>query len=298
MTFACPPIPAQNEPAKCSITHGRVIQKGFTLIELLVVIAIIAILAAMLLPALSRAKTKGQGISCMSNGKQLTLAWQLYAGDNNELLLGNLSEDPTRPDAIIDQPPAVCWLDFSSKPGNWDINVTITPAPIYPYSGKSPAIWKCPADSSSVLVGTQMRPRVRTYSMSQVFSKTGPWLDKTFNTGQTVWRTYAKSTAIVAPAKTWVFVDEHPDSNNGLGFANACTGAEAQATAQIIDFPASFHNGACGFSFADGHSDIHKWIGSKIKARVTNTGTMPLNVPAEDSWKDVRWMAENTTVKR
>jgi prepilin-type processing-associated H-X9-DG protein len=140
---------------------------------------------------------------------------------------------------------------------------------------------------------------VRSISMSQVFSKGGEWLDKTYNATQTAWRTYDRFTAIVLPVKTWVFVDEHPDSINGLGFANACTGADSPATAQIIDFPANFHCGGGGFAFADGHAEIHKWKGSKINnAPVTYTGTLALNVPAGDSWVDVRWMAENTTVRR
>jgi prepilin-type N-terminal cleavage/methylation domain-containing protein len=273
--------------------------RGFTLIELLVVIAIIAILAAMLLPALSRAKLKAHAAHCMNNGKQLILAWRMYSDDNRDRLLGCNSNDPNRPDCIVDAPSDVCWLDFSSKAGNWDPRVTITPGLMFPYTGKNAAIFKCPGDRSAVRVGTELRPRVRSMSMSQVFSKGGEWLDRTYNPSQTVWRTYDKLSAVVNPAKTWVFVDEHPDSMNGLGFANACTGADNASTAQIIDFPANFHCGACGFAFSDGHSEIHTWRGSKIRnAPVTYTGTLPLNVPAGDSWVDVRWMAENTTARR
>jgi prepilin-type N-terminal cleavage/methylation domain-containing protein len=272
---------------------------GFTLIELLVVIAIIAILAAMLLPALSGARCKAQSVHCMNNSKQLMLAWRMYTDDNNDILLGCNGADPRRPDCIVDRPSDVCWLDFSSKAGNWDPSVTITSGPMWPYTGKNAAIFKCPGDRSVVRVGTQNLPRVRSMSMSQVFSKGGEWLDKTYNPNQTVWRIYEKLSSIVIPPKTWVFVDEHPDSINGLGFANACTGADNPITAQIIDFPANFHCGGGGLAFADGHAEIHKWLGSKIRnAPVNYTGTMPLNVPAGDSWVDVRWLAENTTVRR
>jgi len=272
---------------------------GFTLIELLVVIAIIAILAAMLLPALSKAKCKAQAVHCMNNGKQLMVAWRMYTDDNADVLLGCNNNDPKRPDCIVDSPAGVCWLDFTSKQANWDPYVTIGAGPMWPYTGKNAAIFKCPADRSSVQVAGKTLPRVRSMSMSQVFSKTGEWLDKTYNPNQTIWRTYDKLSAVVNPSKTWVFVDEHPDSNNGFGFANACTGADSQATAQIIDFPANFHCGGGGLAFADGHSIIRKWQGSKInRAPITYTGTIPLNVPAGDSWVDVRWMAENTTVRR
>src|SRR5207249_6757613 len=134
------------------ITHSG----GFTLIELLVVIAIIAILAAMLLPALSRAKCKAHAVHCMNNGKQLMVAWRLYTDDHNDILLGCNGADPNRPDCIVDRPSAVCWLDFTSKAGNWDPGVTITAGPMWPYTGKNAAIFKCPSDRSAVQVGAKI----------------------------------------------------------------------------------------------------------------------------------------------
>jgi prepilin-type processing-associated H-X9-DG protein len=171
------------------------------------------------------------------------------------------------------------------------------------YTGKSASIFKCPADQSGVLVNGVKRPRVRSNSMSQVFGS-GEWLDGGPNQGQTAYRVYSKGGHISRPAQTFVFVDEHPDSINDAAFANQCRGTgvfppDAAGSEQIIDFPASFHNGACGFSFADGHSEIHKWRGGRIRAPVLYTGTMALNVSAApDSRPDVRWMAENSTVRR
>jgi prepilin-type N-terminal cleavage/methylation domain-containing protein/prepilin-type processing-associated H-X9-DG protein len=263
--------------------------RGFTLIELLVVIAIIAILAAMLLPSLSRAKIKAQGISCMNNLRQMMVGWRMYADESNDLLLASLNVGGKR----------TIWcagnLDYSGARANWDPQVDVAKSPLMPFIGKNNyAVWRCPADPTRVPNAAGQRvPRVRSNSMSQVFDY-GSWLPAT------EFLTYEKLSTIRIPAKTWVLVDEHPDSINDAAFAVKMADPNRPSTmgdVRIIDYPASYHGGACGFSFADGHSIIRKWIGTRIRPRVTHQ-LIPLNQPAGDSRNDIIWLSDVTTVAK
>ena len=266
--------------------------RGFTLIELLVVIAVIAILAAMLLPALAKSKTKAQGIYCMNNLRQMMLGWRTYSDDFEDLLLAG------RADPAVTAQRRVAWVTgrMSYNAANrsaWDPELDIARSPLGPYVGNSFSIWKCPADKSMVTVGNSKLPRVRSNSMSQVFDS-GSWLPVS------QWRNYGKYTHIVNPTLTWVLGDEHQDSINDAAMAVIMARPDA-TTAQIIDFPASYHNGACGFSYADGHSEIHKWLGSRIRNmnRTTFTDSMANSpVSAGDSVRDIIWWSENTTVAK
>jgi prepilin-type N-terminal cleavage/methylation domain-containing protein/prepilin-type processing-associated H-X9-DG protein len=283
---------------------------GFTLIELLVVIAIIAILAALLLPALTKAKQKAQAIQCMSNCKQIALAWRMYADDNHDVLPAN--DWPWTESKPADGTFRQWVFGTMSQPLN-AINPNLLVDPkltlLAPYIA-NPLVYHCPADIS--LVPGYKVSRVRTVSMNSAIGTDwvtgapvgGGWLGPNPSYGTTSERTYGKITDIVIPTPSdlWLIIDENPATIND---DNLCVNMAPAPNTILVDYPGNSHGGACGISFCDGHAEVHKWKDVYAKQLPLSLGNASTGGSSSTPFKvtvfpcqDMDWLQPRTTAPK
>lgn len=293
-TQPTPGLAVRAGAASCQWPIGnRKLARAFTLIELLVVIAIIAILAAMLLPALSGAKLKAEGVQCMSNGKQMMVALHMYTADNSDWF-------PPNPDWNAQ----LGWVagSISAREGrsdNTNVNYLTDPkyAKLAPYTAHNYQIYHCPGDKRSYPTGQRglFAPLVRNFAMSQAVGTLpsaarpvdGPWLDGTHqHKANSPWFTYGKTAHIIRPPPShlWVLIDEDAYSLNDAAFAIT------MVENKFLDGPGTYHAHAAGLAFADGHSEIHKWRDARTKWGGSAAYFTPAN-------PDVIWMQERSSAK-
>lgn len=290
---------------------------AFTLIELLVTISIIGILASLLLPSLSRAKQKAQGIYCLNNGRQMMTSVTLYTGDYNDLF-------PPNPDDANTIPGHNWCSGVAGRGGPAEFNPDLLKDPtrslLISYFDGNVSLFHCPGDKrmgsyqgvDPSLKGRKV-PSARTFSMNQAVGTicsgydagtkkigdpfpghsatptlpvNGPWLNNQFSHRRNEpWFTYGKISSINAPGPSmlWLLVDEDDSGLNDAAFAFGMEKAE------WIDAPGTYHNGGCGFAFADGHTESHRWLsrGGKHGHRYTIMDAMDR--------RDWLWMRERTS---
>lgn len=278
----------------------RIIHRGFTLIELLVVIAIIAILAALLLPALARAKSKAQMVQCGSNLKQLSLAWSLYTGENNDTVLA------ASPWALAGNPNlAVDWvagnymtLNDPRDENNWNHDKFTRHSPLWRQGASATGIWSCPGDPSRAIdsIGKSVG-RIRSYSMNNWvggpgLNASGGWIPK----DASGWRVFRRLGDFVdlAPTEAILMLDERADSiDDGCLYIDMTGFGTSAGSSRIADYPAAYHSKAGMVSFIDGHVEGHRWVDPRTAPPLSTTDR-PLGVASPNN-RDVEWLQQHAT---
>lgn len=287
-------------------TAPNVSRAGFTLVELLVVIAVIGVIAALLMPALAKARERAEAITCLNNTHQLALAWQLYADDHDGRLPYNLGMSGLSGRTNANWVNDVMTWDLSSDNTNLD---TLTEAALGSFVSGATTIYRCPADRalSTIQRGAGWSQRIRSYSMNAMVGDAGNFSTNGININNPGYKQFFKMEQIPHPSEIFVFLDEHPDSIDDGYFLNKAptyvygsavnsTTGSSYSHAQWIDLPASYHNNSGAFSFADGHSLMHRWLQPDTRRPpLPDAAHLPLAVHAGES-EDFNWVLDHMSI--
>jgi len=298
-------VPFSKHSSPITDMQNTVHQKGFTLIELLVVLASVAIMVAMLLPALAGTRQNSQVVGCLANQKRLAAGWMMYARDNNDVLvpnrgLGGQSPVVVNPQTNPDLQPGGNFAQWC--PGNVQ-NITIAlsydkwikTGLLYPYLSTL-SVYHCPSDQNRIprnVASAFQKTALRTYSMnSWVQSMDGPGYNTAAFNGISGYIVYTKlaNMSRPGPARTWVFMEESP-----IGIDDAYFALDPGTTATWFNVPAVLHGNTSVLTFADGHSDAHRWTdGNMIHGVGANHAGN--NISADPNSQDLAWLLSVTTI--
>jgi prepilin-type processing-associated H-X9-DG protein len=240
----------------------------------------------------------------MNNNRQLALAWRMYNDDNG----GKIPYASINTGQAINSPINVAvWtyteMDFTPSSFNWDINVdqgggsANGQRPLWPYAGKSPGIFRCPADTSYVVVNGQKKPRCRSIAMNL---NLGGFGGSPFSGNETI---YTKTTDIdlsvakgLGASKLWVFIDERQDRINWGNYYCDMTGFESNPSLYEFDedMPGIYHNNGAGFAFADGHAELHHWTDGRTCPPMSNGEIQTLPLVQSPNNKDIAWLQDHS----
>ncbi len=285
------PLPRYSLRESLGPAGGTFARAGFTLIELLVVVAVIAILAALLLPALARAKDQAYRIQCVSNQKQLILTWALYSTDNRDFLVLNGGDgQPVSKQAHL-------WV----YGGNHGDPETLTNAQYLlganyalfaPYLPGAPS-YKCPADRSTWKVGGKQVVELRSYGMNCYMGTPAANVMAPISLDRS-YRVYQKVPDVAqdSPANRFVFIDVNPASICTPGF-----GVD-MSLRTFVHYPSSLHRGLGVVAFADSHVESHKWVDPRTrKSTPGSRDYISHNDPSPNN-RDLIWLRLQTTRER
>jgi prepilin-type N-terminal cleavage/methylation domain-containing protein/prepilin-type processing-associated H-X9-DG protein len=271
--------------------------RAFTLVELLVVIAVIAILGALLLPGLVRARESGRATVSLNNLRQLNFALHLYAGDHEDLLPYNMGVKETRETIANGQ-----FLNWVNNVMSWELDpdntniAWVTIGGIGPYLSGGFKVFKCPSDNvlSQVQRDEGWTERVRSYSLNAMLGNAGEFMNKGSNTNNPGYKQFVRLGDVPEPSRIFSFVEEHPDSIDDGYFLNRYPTDPTDYWWN--DLPASYHNGRAVFAFADGHAESHQWRnGSTMPAPRPDAAGLPFTIPSGQR-ADFYWVLSRMSV--